>query len=246
VFDRPSAAYRDDLAYIHDVGFGQFAKQAAIELLGHLRRTANRQGLVVDLGCGSGILSEAVSDAGFRVVGFDISCGMIDLARERVPQAEFHEASFLDVPLPSAIAVAAIGEVFNYCFDRHNTRQRLWRLFGRVFDALAAGGLFLFDVATPGRVPGGLQHGYTEGPGWACLYTAVEDARRKRLTRTITSFRQVGDLYRRDHEVHQLQLLDRAEVRARLRAVGFRVCTLAGYGDMQFPRGYVGFLARKP
>jgi len=246
VAESHSTAYRDDLAFIHDVGFGHFARQAAGELLQHLRATDNRQGLVVDLGCGSGILSEAIASHGLQVVGFDISSGMIALARGRVPRGEFHVASFLDARLPSAVAIAAIGEVFNYCFDRHNNRQRLWRLFGRVFEALEPGGLFLFDVATPGRVPGGLQRGYTEGPGWACLYTATEDKPRQRLTRTITSFRQDGDLYRRDHEVHELQLLDRAEVRQWLQAVGFRVRTLKGYGDMRFPRGYVGFLARKP
>jgi len=238
-------AYCDDLAYIHDVGFGQYANAAATELLGHLSEMDHREGTVVELGCGSGIMAETLLNAGFDVVGFDISRGMINLARARVPKAEFHLASFLDVPLPSAIAVAAIGEVFNYRFDSRNTRQRLERVFGRVFEALAPGGLFLFDVATPGRVPDGGHHGYTEGEGWACLYTAKEDAKRKTITRTITSFRQVGRLYRRDHEVHELQLFDRAEVREGLRAVGFQVRTLQSYGNMRFPRGCVGFLARK-
>ena len=54
--------YREDLAYIHDAGFGALARSAAPVLLEDLRRRGVDGGLVIDLGCGSGILSEAVSD----------------------------------------------------------------------------------------------------------------------------------------------------------------------------------------
>ena len=50
-------AYRDDLAYIHDAGFGGFARAAAPVLVETLRQAAIMNGLVIDLGCGSGILS---------------------------------------------------------------------------------------------------------------------------------------------------------------------------------------------
>ena len=54
-------AYRDDLAYIHDAGFGGFARAAAPVLVDALRRSGITDGLVIDLGCGSGILSHAMS-----------------------------------------------------------------------------------------------------------------------------------------------------------------------------------------
>ena len=41
------------------------------------------------------------------------------------------------------------------------------------------------------------------------LVTSEEDRRHRLLTRRITSFRRVGDLYRRDQEVHRQRLLDR-------------------------------------
>ena len=47
--------YREDLAYIHDVGFGDFALEAAPSILEILNRNKIWQGLVVDLGCGSGL-----------------------------------------------------------------------------------------------------------------------------------------------------------------------------------------------
>src|SRR5262245_34869396 len=68
-----TAAYREDLAYIHDVGHGDFARDAAPGLLALLRRQGIREGLVVDLGCGSGIWAEILVREGYRVLGIDLS-----------------------------------------------------------------------------------------------------------------------------------------------------------------------------
>ena len=241
--------YRDDLAYIHDAGFGHVAQNAAAALLRQLapiRRKTQASRLVVDLGCGSGILAQAVSEAGYSVLGYDVSDGMLALAARRVPSAEFRRESFVTVDIPGCLAVTAIGEVFNYVFDRRNRGKRLSTLFGRVYEALCPGGLFLFDVAEPGRVPGtGRQQGYSEGPGWACLYSAKEDRRRKTLTRTITTFRKTGEDYRRQRETHRLRLVTRAEITHELRQAGFQVRTRNSYERFRFPAGWVAFLARK-
>ena len=57
--------YKKDLAYIHDVGFGDFAKNSAPGLLEIMRRAEINDGLVVDLGCGSGIWARELVDAGY-------------------------------------------------------------------------------------------------------------------------------------------------------------------------------------
>jgi hypothetical protein len=104
----------------------------------------------------------------------------------------------------------------------------------------------MFDVVTPGRVPGGAprqQHRIADD--WAVLVTAEEDRKRRVLTRHITSFRRVGEHYRRDSEVHRQRLFDPRELTDRLRRAGFRVRRLRGYGEFTFPRGLAGFLARK-
>ncbi|HZM85247.1 MAG TPA: class I SAM-dependent methyltransferase, partial [Blastocatellia bacterium] len=82
-------AYKDDLAYIHDVGFGDFARNSARGLLEILREAGITSGLVVDLGCGSGLWARELVDAGYDVFGIDISAPMIDIARRRVPQGKF-------------------------------------------------------------------------------------------------------------------------------------------------------------
>jgi hypothetical protein len=171
---------------------------------------------------------------------------MVALARHRVPRAEFRVESLLDAEIPSAVAVAAVGEVVNYMFDPEHSRASLENLFRRIHGALQPGGLFLLDLAEPGRVPDtGVSRTFFEGPDWAVLVSNHEDRRRNILTRTITSFRQVGKRYRRDQEVHRQRLMWREDVAAQLRVSGFRVRILRGYGKLRFGQGQIGLLARK-
>jgi SAM-dependent methyltransferase len=240
-------AYHDDLAAIHDAGYGHFARAAGPVLLGELRRRGVRDGLVIDLGCGSGILAAELTAAGYDVLGFDLSPAMIALARKRAPLARFRRQSLWVAELPPCVAVTAVGECFNYLFDEANTDAALDQLLGRVYAALRPGGLFLLDTSEPGRVPGsGRQRTFREEADWAVLVTAEEDRERGLLTREITSFRRVGKLYRRDHEVHRLRLRRGAELAERLRRLGFRVRVLRSYGALRFPPGYAGLLGRKP
>jgi methylase of polypeptide subunit release factors len=48
--------YKEDLAFIHDVGFSDYALKSAPGLLDILAQNQIRDGLVVDLGCGSGLI----------------------------------------------------------------------------------------------------------------------------------------------------------------------------------------------
>jgi|SRR5437588_1149518 len=238
-------AYKNDLAYIHDIGFGSFAKNSAPGLLKLLGQEEIPTGLVVDLGCGSGVWASELSQAGYDVAGIDISSAMIEMARKRVPAANFRVASLLTAELPQCVAVTSLGECLNYLFDETNNLRQLRRLFRRVYDALKPGGVFIFDVAEPGRGKGPHQKHF-EGPDWAVLLEVEEDHQTNQLTRGITLFRKVGELYRRDQELHRLQLYSRSEIAKSLRNVGFRVHTLHSYGDQAMIKGCVAFLARKP
>lgn len=239
--------YREDLAYIHDVGFGDYALESAPGILGILARSRIREGLVVDLGCSGGLWARELANAGYRVLGIDISRAMVELARGRVPEAEFRVGSLFEVDLPPCAAVTSVGEVFNYLFDPHGDDETLSRLFRSVHDALSPGGVFVFDVAEPGQVRQGMPaRGFTEGGDWVVLVEREEDGERRILTRRIISFRRVGEHYRRDDEVHRQPLYESLEIAGELRRAGFRVRTMRGYGEYRLPRAHAAFVARKP
>ncbi|MFO0968004.1 MAG: class I SAM-dependent methyltransferase [Gemmataceae bacterium] len=237
--------YRNDLAFIHDAGFGHVAANAAVELLQLLQARGVSSGLVVDLACGSGILAEKVSGAGYDVLGVDLSQEMLALARRRAPKASFRQGSLLSVEIPPCVAVSMVGECLNYLFDPGNStaaRRRLWR---RIHQALAPGGLLLCDVAGPGRLGAPAKQLAFEGDGWVVLVWAEEDEKRRILTRRMTTFRKAGELYRRDAEVHRLRLIDPGAVARELRGAGFRVRRLRAYGAWALGQGHAGFLARR-
>lgn len=240
--------YRKDLAWIHDTGFSGFATRAAPGLLALLRRGGVARGsLVVDLGCGGGHWAEALGKAGYEVMGIDSSAAMIAMARKRAPRARLRRASMFRAGIPPCDAVTALGECVNYMFDAAGGRSRLSGLFRRVHAALRPGGLFLFDVAGPGR--GGSGAGgssrFVLGGDWAVLVNATEDPRTNILTRRITTFRRAGPGYRRTEEIHRLQLYRPSEVSALLRRCGFTVRRLGGYGRLRLPVAHAALRARR-
>jgi SAM-dependent methyltransferase len=201
---------------------------------------------VVDAGCGSGVWARDLTAAGYEVLGIDISPAMIRLARRHAPAAQFRVGSLLSASLPSCDAVTSIGECVNYAFDRRSGRPALARFFRRVFETLRPGGVLIFDVVEPGLAPGAPQRKFVEGPDWAILLEVREDARRRLLTRRITSFRKIGNVYRRSQEIHRLHLYPRADLLAELTRAGFEARVLEGYGRFRFTPAHAAFVARKP
>lgn len=240
-------AYADDLAYIHDQGYKEIARDAASRVIKELSTLGCRSGTVVDIGCGSGLLAHALATAGYDVVGIDLSEAMIALARARVPGAQFRVESFVTATVPASVAVVASGEVLSYAFDSSNDNAARVDWFRRVYEALLPGGLLLFDIAGPGRVPpSGTHHTFAAGSDWAVLVESGFEAAKKTLVRKIISFRQVGELYRRGTEIHRLALLDPADVLTSLHEIGLRAENIPAYGSASLPPGVVAFLCRKP
>ena len=237
--------YEADLAYIHDAGFGGFARGVAPGLIETLEKGGLTKGKIVDLGCGSGILLQQLAKKGYELVGVDRSAAMIELARERVPEAELHVEPIKEFKLPNCAAVTALGEVVCYLASKENGTRGLAQLALRAFKALPSGGLFVFDVAELGldreRPPT-----FIKSEDWACLVRFEYDHAHDRLSRHITTFRQVGKSYRRGSETHVLQLFDGKAVAAMLRDAGFKVRTFRKLGKYSLLKGRVGFIARKP
>jgi SAM-dependent methyltransferase len=248
-------AYSDDLAYIQDAGFGDFARGAAPGVLQALRRNGVKGGLVVDLGCGSGIWAELLLAESYDVLGVDLSPGMLALARRRAPEATFLEASLHEVKLPRCAAVTALGECVNYLFDPEDVDvpafaagvASLRQLFARIHAALRPGGLFVFDVAEPGQVPPDQpRYRMISGAGWVIQVDVREDPKARLLTRSMIFHRLEGDCIRRGEEVHRQRLYSKKEVKEALAGAGFEVRTARAYGAVPLALAHTAFLARKP
>jgi SAM-dependent methyltransferase len=242
-----AAFYARDLAHVHDAGFGDYARGVAPGVLRRLRRAGLRDGLVVDLGCGSGIWARILTDAGYDVLGIDYSDAMLAIARKRAPAARFERRSAIDARLPRCAAITALGEVLNYAADPRVGRGALQHVFRRAARALRPGGLLLFDLATPGRERPEPRRAWYEGDGWTMVVEAFEDPAARMLTRRMSVFRRTGRAWRRSDEVHHLRLHDPADVVADLEAAGLHARRLRGYGrEYKLPRGLVAFEARRP
>jgi SAM-dependent methyltransferase len=231
------ADYEEDLTYIHASGFTALAERAAPAIVGLL---GTPRGLVVDLGCGNGVTTRALVEAGHEVLGVDTSAAMLALARHAAPEASFLQASALDVELPRCTAILAVGEVLNY------TERSLDPFFRRIAVALKPSGLFVADFAAPGRVKrGGPVRTWSEGEDWAILVETVEDAPRALLERRMTTFRRVGDGWRRGAEIHRQRLHRPSALAARLRRAGFRVRIRRGYDGRRFMPGHFVVIANR-
>ena len=237
--------YKEDLAFIHDVGFRDHALKSAPGILEILRRSKILDGLVVDLGCGSGLLARELTKSQYKVLGIDLSEAMIRIARRRVPEAEFRIESLFKADIPPCNAVTSIGECLNYLFDSSNDSQALAQLFRRVYAALAPGGVFIFDIAEQGQVAEGTAtRGFTEAEDWIVLVEKEE--KQGSLTRRIISFRKAGKHYRRSDETHRQRLYKSKEIAGQLRQAGFIAQTVRSYGDYNLPKAHAAFIARKP
>src|SRR5262245_45464241 len=230
--------YSADFAYVHDSGFGGFARRAGPELLRILRAHGIKSGRIVEIGSGSGILAERLTNAGYDVTGIDRSPDMIELARAKAPDATFRLGSLTRSRIPRCAAAIAIGEVVSY------VSASLRPFFARVHDALPRGGIFIFDFmeSTKGRAYACKSF---SGPDWELILRAEVSGAGRTLTRRMTLLRNVNGKYRRTRETHRVTIRSRREVRAALEEAGFSVGMSQSYGRFRLLRGDVAVVASK-
>ena len=239
---RNDTLYQQDLSSIHIEGYGFHWEKAAPCLLQFFKQNGVDGGTVVDLGCGGGQWLEWLAARGYQVWGIDVSASMIEAAKERVSPSHLIHGCFSKVELPSCDAVTSLGEPINYL----GQKQAIKRTFNKVYRALRPGGIFVFDAREPAKKPVLPRTVSRVGDSWACICEIIEKPEINSLIRHITTFRQVGKLFRRSQETHNLKVYSRAETLTWLRKIGFRVRHYRGYDTYRFPPGQSVYLARKP
>ncbi len=235
--------YRNDLAYIHAVGFGSLARGAAPEIIRLLKGAPIRIKRVVDVGCGAGPLTKALVDAGFEVTGIDTSADLLEITRGVCPAARFVHASIYETPIPASEAIVAVGEPLAYHVGPDGDLL-VSQFFRRASSALPPGGMLIFDLIELGK-PSLANKSWSMGEDWAVLVETTENQAERTLVREIETFRRIGESYRRGREVHRLRLFDTASVCAELAACGFSTTTATSYGEQRLPLRRRVFIATR-
>src|SRR5690242_7955471 len=124
--------YKEDLAYIHHVGFSGLSRGATPWVLETLRKAGIQNGTVVELGCGSGLLLAALAEAGYHAIGVDASAPILEIARSIAPAATLIHASLYEMEMPRCSAVVAVGEGLNYVADFDAPPPPTADLFARI------------------------------------------------------------------------------------------------------------------
>lgn len=243
----PPAApyYRRDLALVHHLGFGFHADACAPGILTQLEPVRQRNGRVLELGCGSGLLTRHLVKAGHRVVATDASPAMVDLAREYAAGAEAVRVLVLpDDPLPEADAVVSVGHVVSYLADEAAVERALLAIAA----AVRPGGLFAVDICD-------LEWGATrrDAPNssrveddWVIITRFAVPAP-ERFVRHITTFvRHEDGSWRRDDERHDNVLVDTAAIPALLAPKGVDVTVTSSFGGETLPDGLRVLIGRRP
>jgi len=237
--------YRRDLALVHHRGFGFHADRCAPGIVELLKPVRERDGLVLEVGCGSGLLTRYLLDAGHRVVATDASPAMLDLARETAPDAEAISQLVLpDDPLPPADAIVSIGHPLSYLPDE----PALDRALVAIAQALRPGGVLALDlcdiewgearrdVANQGRV----------GDDWA-IVALFSVPTPDRFVRDMTTFVRNDDgSWRRDDEHHDNVLIDTARVPALLAEHGVEATVGSSFGTEELPVGLHAIIGHRP
>ena len=115
-------------------------------IIEYLKRENIEDGIVLDLGCGTGCLTRMLSDAGYDMIGVDSSFEMLDVARCSSDDSILYLAQDMrEFELYGTVrAVVSSCDCINYITDV----EELVEVFSFVNNYLDPKGIFIFDFNT--------------------------------------------------------------------------------------------------
>lgn len=114
-----------------------------------LKEAGIENGLLLDLGCGTGTMAELLAADGYDMIGVDLSDRMLNIAMEKREKSG-HDILYLQQDMRefelygTVRAVVCLCDSLNYLLEE----EELCAVFGLVNNYLDPGGLFVFDFNT--------------------------------------------------------------------------------------------------
>ena len=186
-------------------------------------------GLVLDLGCGTGSLTECLARAGYDMIGVDSSEDMLEIAMDKRGRSGLDILYLLqdmrEFELYGTVrAVVSICDSMNYILDYADLVQ----VFRLVNNYLDPGGIFIFDLNTEYKyeaLMGSRTFAEDREDGsfiWYNEYSPEDHINEYDLT----LFVREGKLFRRFQETHYQRAYSPAEVRRAAAEAGmeFEAC----------------------
>ena len=180
---------------------------------------------VLELACGTGILSSMLAQKGFEVTGLDLSQDMLRLAEKRASVAgqsiDFLAGNMLDLSQVGTYdMVTCYSDSICYMEDEIDVGQ----VFSEVYQALNPGGRFLFDVHSTYQMdevfPGYSYHENAED--FAFVWDSYADAPPHSIVHELTFFVQEEDgRFQRYDEVHEERTYELITYEVLLEQAGF-------------------------
>ncbi len=118
-------------------------------IVGLLKEYGIEDGVVLDLGCGTGKLTRLLKTSGYDMIGVDYSEEMLEIAREAEMEQE-EPIFYLHQDMRELELFGSVGAVVSICDSMNYILQEeeLLQVFRRVNEYLESGGIFLFDLNT--------------------------------------------------------------------------------------------------
>lgn len=210
--------------FMDDIPYGEWCEYVA----GLLAEYGIQDGLLLDLGCGTGKLTRRLADRGFDMIGIDLSEEMLEIAREKSdPELILYLMQDMrEFELYGTVrAIVSICDSMNYLMGY----EELVQVLGLANNYLDPGGIFLFDMNTLYKYETLLgeqtiAENREEGSFiWENYYDEEERINQYDLTLFI---RQEGGLYRKYEETHYQYAFDLKEVEQAVREAGMELVAI--------------------
>lgn len=200
-------------------------------IIGLLEEYGISDGLMLDLGCGTGKLTRLLAKAGFDMIGVDNAEEMLEIAREagyedeNAPDILYLLQDMREFELYGTVrAVISICDSMNYILEEED----LLTVFKLVNNYLDPKGLFIFDLNTPYKYrellgETTISENREEGSFiWDNYFDEEERINEYDLTLFI---REQGDLYRKYEETHYQRAYELETVKNVIEQAGMEFVT---------------------